>query len=369
MSISFHWVILDGVLLFFGLGWIYYRWALAKVTYERHFSKAIAFEGEQIEMVERIANRKLLPIPWLRLESFLSRDLVFGKQANLDIYSGELYQNHLSLFSLRPYRQIVRRHEVLCRRRGHYHLTSVTMTAGDPLGLFRTSRQFPLSVELLVYPGVLPLDQIPLPFHGLLGELLVRRWIADDPFLVSGVRDYQPGDSLRTVNWKASARSGSLQVHRRDQTTDLRLVICLNVETSGAMWGVTTDPERIELGIRYAATIAGMAIRKGVPTGIMSNGRIDPEIAAPLVLPMRGGAVQYEAILTALAKLHLKSAANMAYLLDKEAALATAKTDYLLISCHRDEKLREAAERLKQLGHGVEWLMLPETRGGDDLAV
>lgn len=370
MSISFHWVVLDGLLLFFGLGWIYYRWALARVTYDRYFSQSTAFEGERIEMVERIANHKLLPIPWLRLESFLSRDLVFGQQANLDISSGELFQNHLSLFSLRSYRQIVRRHDVLCRKRGHYRLTSVTMTAGDPLGLMRTTRQFPLSVDLLVYPGGILPDQIPLPRHSLLGEMLVRRWIVEDPFLVSGVRDYQAGDSLRSVNWKATARSGSLQAHRRDYTADLRLVICLNVETSGTMWGTVTDPERIELGIRYAAALAGLAIGKGIPTGMLSNGRIDIESATPLVLPSRGGSVQHEAILTALAKLQLKSAANMAYLLEEEARSATVRTDYLLISCHRDDKLREAVELLTQMGHGVEWLMVPEIRGagGESLA-
>lgn len=360
---------MDGLLLFFGLGWVYYRWALARVSYDRYFSQTTAFEGDRIEMVERIANRKLLPVPWLRLESFLSRELVFGKQINLDISSGELFQNHLSLFSLRSYRQIVRRHDVHCRKRGHYRLTSVTMTAGDPLGLFRTSRQFPLSIDLLVYPGGIHPDQIPLPRHSLLGELLVRRWIVEDPFLVSGVRDYQAGDSLRSINWKATARTGSLQAHRRDFTADLRLVICLNVETSGAMWGTATDPERIELGIRYAAALVGLAIGKGIPTGLLCNGRIDSETASPLVLPSLGGAVQHEAILAALAKLQLKSAANMAYLLDNEAIEASVRTDYLLISCHRDDKLRESADRLTQMGHGVEWLILPEVRGGNADAV
>ena len=364
MSLTFHWVVLAGVILFVILAWIYRRSALKRVTYERHFSQATACEGDRVEMVERIANRKLLPIPWLRLESFLSRDLVFGTQANLDIRSGELFQNHLSLFSMRSYRQIVRRHDIQCRNRGLYRIESATMTAGDPLGMVRVTRQFPLSLELLVYPRGAELRDIPLPSHSLLWELLVKRWIVEDPFLVSGVREYRAGDSFRSVNWKATARTGALQVHRRDFTADHRLMICLNVEISGSTWGVATEPQRIELGIRYATAIAGRAIAGGIPTGLLCNGRILTEKPAPVHLPPQGGSLQHEDILTALAKLQLKSTANMAYLLNEEMERAAVRTDYLIITCHRDDKLRQAADQLKQRGHGIEWLDIPEERGG-----
>jgi len=368
MSLPFHWVVLDGVILFVLLAWIYRRRALKHVTYERHFSHATAYEGDHIEMVEKIANRKLLPIPWLRLESFLSRDLVFGKQANLDIRSGELFQNHLSLFSMRSYRQIVRRHDIQCRNRGLYRIESATMTAGDPLGMVRVSRQYSLSLELLVYPSTVNLRDIPLPSHSLLGDLLVKRWIVEDPFLISGVREYRPGDSFRSVNWKATARTGALQVHRRDFTADHRLMICLNVETSGSMWGTATDPRRIELGIRYAATIAGHAIAGGIQTGFLCNGRLIDQAPASVCLPPLGGSLQHEEILTKLAKLQLKSSANMAYLLNEELERAAVRTDYLIITCHRDDKLRQAVDQLKQRGHGTEWLEIPEEWGGDEHA-
>lgn len=368
MSLPFHWVVLDGVILFVILAWIYRRRALKHVTYERHFSHATAYEGDHIEMVEKIANRKLLPIPWLRLESFLSRDLVFGKQANLDIRSGEMFQNHLSLFTMRSYRQIVRRHDIQCRNRGLYRIESATMTAGDPLGLVRVTRQFPLSLELLVYPSTVDMREIPLPSHSLLGDLLVKRWIVEDPFLISGVREYRSGDSFRSVNWKATARTGTLQVHRRDFTADHRLMICLNVETSGSMWGVATDPERIELGIRYAATIAAHAVAGGIQTGLLSNGRVADAVQGPVYLPPLGGALQHEDILTKLAKLQLKSSANMAYLLNEELERAVTRTDYLIITCHREDKLHQAVDQLKQRGHGVEWLEIPEVRGGNEHA-
>jgi uncharacterized protein (DUF58 family) len=356
---AFHWIVVYGVLLLAALTWLYQRRALRHVTYERYFSRQAAFEGDTIEMVERIANRKLLPVPWLRLESMLSRHLVFGRQENLGVSSGELLQNHISLFSLRPYRQIVRRHEVHLAKRGWYRLDSVTMTAGEPFGLVRAVRTFPVSLTLLVYPRGVPLRELPLPNHSWLGELPVRRWIVEDPFLAAGVRDYRSGDPLKAVHWKATARTGRLQVHKRDHTADHRLFICLNMEVTETMWKTVTEPERIERGIRYAASVAEYALRNGLETGFLSNGWLAGGKRQPVRIPPAGGAARLTDLLEAMAKLELESAGSMALLLEQEAANGTSNADFLIITCHRGDKLRLAADRLKSLGNGVEWMMIP----------
>ena len=50
---------------------------LKKVSYERRFSQRSAYEGEQVNLVEVIRNRKLLPVPWIRVESRISPNLRF----------------------------------------------------------------------------------------------------------------------------------------------------------------------------------------------------------------------------------------------------------------------------------------------------
>lgn len=357
----FYVILIDGVVLLAFLYFLYRRHALKNVHYSRRFSKDAVFEGEQIEMVEEIENRKLLPVPWLRLESHLSRSLQFERQANLAIRSGEMFQNHLSLFSLKPYRRIVRRHRIICAKRGFYTQDTATMTAGEPLGLVQVSSQLQLKLShVLVYPRIVPLREVPLPNHSWLGDITVRRWIAEDPFLAAGVREYAPGDPLSGVSWKATARTGKLQTFRKDHTADHRLVICLNVEIDSAMWKTVTEPERIEAGIRYAATLADYAIRSGMETGLVSNGRLIGEPKQPVRIEPAGGTIHAESLLACLAKLQLETASNMAYLLEQEAGFVRARTDYLIITCHREEKLAEAAEKLRRLGNGVEWLDIPE---------
>lgn len=68
---------------------------------------------------------------------------------------------------------------------------------------------------MLIYPVLLNLDELPLPIHSWLGELPVKRWIVEDPFLTAGIREYSSGDSMGLVNWKATARTGVMQVHKK----------------------------------------------------------------------------------------------------------------------------------------------------------
>ncbi|MFD1175569.1 DUF58 domain-containing protein [Paenibacillus puldeungensis] len=345
------------VLLVSGL----YHWrALKAVRYERYFSEHAVFEGDTIEMVEVIANAKLLPLPWLRLESSIAAGLTFGNQSNLAIHTGDIYQNHISLFYLKPYRQITRRHQVTCSQRGLYRLESATMTTGDPLGLSTEVKQFPLGLELLVYPRILTLAELPLPNHSWLGELAVRRWIVEDPFLTAGIRNYRPGDPMGNINWKATARTGELQVHKRDYTADHRLMICLNLEVSDSMWKAVTEPGRIELGIRYAATVADHALNSGLAAGFLCNGCLVDGPKEPVRIEPQAASDRLELLLGTMARLVMDRTASMTRLLEMELETGTTDTDYLIISCHQGEKLQETVEQLRLNGNGVEWMEIPE---------
>lgn len=205
------------------------------------------------------------------------------------------------------------------------------MTTGDFFGMSRRSQMFPLQLELLVYPAMMDVYELPLPVHSWLGELPVKRWIVEDPFLTAGTREYRPGDSLGGMNWKATARTGRMQVHQKDHTADARLIICLNVEISDAMWRNITDKERIELGIRYAATVAEYAAGHGLEVGLMSNGRLDGEND-----PVNAGPTgSLPEMLGLLARLQLDRTIPMSRLLELEAEGSPSDNDYLIISCHR----------------------------------
>jgi uncharacterized protein (DUF58 family) len=163
------------------------------------------------------------------------------------------------------------------------------------------------------------------------------------------------------VNWKATARTGELQVHRRDYTADHRLWICLNMEVSESMWKQVTEPERMERAIRYAASVAQAALANGIETGFLCNGwAVDAVPKRPVREEPGSGSAQLKRLLEAMAKLELESVLKFPDLLRAEWEKGPANSDYLLITCHTAGGIEAEAEALRRLGNGVEVMLVQE---------
>ncbi|MCQ6562091.1 DUF58 domain-containing protein [Paenibacillus mendelii] len=351
-----HWFILSALVVMFAQRWVFKRFGIKRLTYKRTFGTARCFEGDRIEMIEKVTNRGLLPVPWLRVESQLHTGLKFESEFNFDVSSGQFYQNHKSLFSLMGYKQLTRRHAVLCNQRGCYRLTSASLTYGDLFGFYRAWVNVPLSEELIVYPKPLDRADIQLPSHSWQGDISVRRWIVEDPFFVTGVRDYRPGDPLKGINWSATARAGQIQVHRRDFTADYRLMVVLNVEDHTDMWDTVNDTELIEQGIRCAAGYIQYATEQGLESGFASNGHELDIPGKPMIEEMGSGHEHLMAILEQMAKLVIVRAMPFDALLAYIGTTLDARCDLVIVSAFMNDKITAEVERLRHGGHGIHWV-------------
>lgn len=339
---------------------LFRHFALKKITYSRSFKTASCFEGETLELVEIIENRKILPVPWLRVESQFRTGIVFQGQLNLDISEGQYNQNHKSFFSLTPWTKIVRRHHVTAAQRGVYRLGTVSMTSGDLLGHNFVVRSFPLHGGVAVYPEPLDVTDMSLPVQTWMGDLIVRRWIVEDPFLISGVREYQDGDPLKDIHWKASARSGSLQVRRRDATADCRIKLYLNIEDHEQMWSRATRPEAVEHGIRLTAGIAAHLLSQGMELGVGSNGSLVDEPNERIDIPISGGGEQLTLIYEGLAKLELIRILSFHEYLEQELIMMEGSHDILVLSTYVNDRLQSVLNRFMDEGHRVQVHLLEE---------
>lgn len=100
---------------------------------------------------------------------------------------------------------------VTAERRGIMQLGRVRIASSFPLGLFRTWSNFPSEQTGIVYPR--PAGSLPLPLPAdYMGEDSLGRLSGNEDFV--GFRNYHPGDSLRSVDWKAVARGQELLVKR-----------------------------------------------------------------------------------------------------------------------------------------------------------
>ena len=116
-----------------------------------------------------------------------------------------------------------------------------------------------------------------IPFQKMMGEVLTRRYAYEDPFEFQGIRPYEPFDSMRDINWKASARTGAFPdeflpiFYPEDKQAAVRQEVCLllNLESETMM-----DYKQLkEESIRLVNSLAEMFFAQGIPVGVYSNAK------------------------------------------------------------------------------------------------
>ncbi|HOA97611.1 MAG TPA: DUF58 domain-containing protein, partial [Acetivibrio saccincola] len=198
------------------------------LEYSCSFSVDKATEGDSIFLEEIIYNKKPIPISWIKAEIYTSKWLDFaGKDAVIAQESRFVTSN----FFLKSYQKTTRRWNVKCLKRGYYKIDKITLVGGDFLGSFSESSDvIDVEAQLLVYPAPVVLEWCFRPASRIIGDTIVRRWINDDPFMFSGIREYMPGDALNRIHWKATASRNRLMVKKNDFTANLKTAVVLNIQ-------------------------------------------------------------------------------------------------------------------------------------------
>jgi uncharacterized protein (DUF58 family) len=106
---------------------------------------------------------------------------------------------------------------VLPRVRGMHQIGPLTVRVSDPLGLVEYERELVEPTTLMVIPRVTPLSGLPDGFgrgEGEAGSTGLRRGMGEHDALL---REYQPGDPLRSVHWRSTARRDELMVRLEER--------------------------------------------------------------------------------------------------------------------------------------------------------
>lgn len=244
---------------------VYDKFWSKSLTATVHFRDAAAFQGDKTELVEVIVNDKILPIPTLEIDFNLNRRLRFTDASNSTV-SDKLYRR--DVFSLGGRKKITRRLELLCRKRGYFTIDGLGLMANDLFMSKKYLTSFKLFDEMYVYPGRISTERISIPFNKIMGELLSRQRIYDDPFEFGGIRDYMISDPMKYVNWKASAKSGKLVVNLHDSSLSQRITLILDTyDNTGPV-----DDELNEEAIRIASALSERIMAAGISLSITGNG-------------------------------------------------------------------------------------------------
>ena len=162
------------------------------------------------------------------------------------------------------------------RVRGLYELGPLRVVATDPFGFFRMERVFGETAAILVYPNAPELPNFYIPPANLPGEGRFRRRTHNVTPNVSGIREYEPGDSYNRIHWPATARAGRPMVKQFELDPASDIWIILDLQRSQHVGEGEDGTE--EAAVQICASIARYFINANRSVGLISFGddlRID----------------------------------------------------------------------------------------------
>lgn len=314
------------------------RRAIHAVSIQRNFSRR-AFLEQIVPVSVTISNRSWLPVIWLQIHESLPVEMVVPGFFSQVISLGSRQTTHLS-YTLQPH------------KRGYYPIGPAFVASGDLLGMGRDEEiKFPPD-SLIVYPQIVDLGTLGLSSRAMFGSIRENNPAYEDPSRLLGKRSFINGDSLRKVDWKATAASGSLQVKLFEASKALNLVIFLDLNR--ASYDFIHHYDQTELAIVAAASLANWAIRQKHMVGLVTNGK-DPckvEESQGLIVPRRGSA-QLMHLLELLARIQISDADAIPALVNRTCVNLPWGTTLMLITGAISNSVMEALIRARQRGLNI----------------
>lgn len=181
----------------------------------------VCYVGERLTLQLKVRNRSFLPLIWLDVilptgqkgclrQAEETEDSWFLIKGAQDIQTG-IRERFVWLL----WQQEIAWEELLqTRKRGVVEIAGAGLQAGDGFGLSARSDfyGFPAPVRLVIYPKLVPVTV--QPFLKLTQEAVTEsRGQTEDITILKNIRPYQPGDSVKRINWRHLAGSGRMEVN------------------------------------------------------------------------------------------------------------------------------------------------------------
>ncbi len=291
--------------------------ALGQIEHNRKFCNHI-FLGEKVEIMLQFRNTGWLPVPWLKIQD----DLPVGLSSS-PFFSAvtSLGSKDKAAFS----------YVLEGSKRGLYQIGPLLISTGDILGLNKAQYAQRPNQTLTVYPKIIALRSVTIPSLSPQGTLRYHRPIFEDPTRIFSKREYVPGDSLRRVDWKATAVTGQMQVRVFEPTIALECLIVLDLNTRDYPYRSQIDST--ELAIVIAASLAAWISAKKQSIGLMVNGK-DPlaDDGKPQSIPARKGQAHLMRILEILARAEMTETTDLSNFIQHERVRLAWGTSLIVIT-------------------------------------
>lgn len=338
------------VLLIGGVSRYWSRHIFDRVWLRRTLGERRAFIDEPVELTVELENRKPLPLPWYEWRLAIADSIaVAGESLAAHAVPGLSWMTRRGAMGWYEHRTW--RAKVSSGIRGYHQLGPAAIKSSDLFGVFPRTQTDEVTDHLLVFPRVFSLDDLGLPAERPFGERRGGSRIFEDPLRIAGLREYRPGDPLKRIDWKATARGGDLMSRVYEPSATQQLYVVLNIDTLEHAWeGYLKD--ELERAVSAAASVAVWGAGQRYAVGLLANGSF-PDADRPMRLAPSRSREQLTRLLEALAVIQPLTMGDLAGAITRERSRMPAGSTIVVVAALIPEALSGVIGRLSGEGYRV----------------
>lgn len=329
---------------------IYRDKSFKELYFEMDVENTGVFEGDKVKLTQKLTNKKLLPVLWVKVQFLVSKNLVF-EEVKEKIVDPTYYKK--DIYSLLPYERITKKFIIIASKRGYYSFININLTCSDLFLKNKYIKNIYDNKFLYVYPKLISSKRFKAKFEKITGEIVTRRNVIEDHFQLRGIRDYCSYDSIKAVNWNATARTGELKVNQYDFTASEEVLILLNFDKYNK-W----DSEQLFEGIiSLGASFVNEYLNMGIFIELISNGMdgiTGEEINVGSISGVGCASIFYEK----LARIDVsKKTRNFKEIVAESVARGIKKPLWIVVSHYLGQDLRNEITLARGLGFNIQWIV------------
>lgn len=301
----------------YSIGLFFYP--IHKFTVTRSLDKTELRTGDTIEVRIEITRKDRFPLLFLLVEEELDGRL--GK--NMSMKKAFIFPWFRKSFSITFLFQNL--------PRGEHGLSAIRLKTGDMIGLFEKEANYDLPKKILVWPAYYDLSYKQLENFFDQGEAGSVKKMQREHSIVSGVREYQPGDQMSWINWKATANKNAIMTKEFEEQKSYDVYMILDEDSS----------ESFEDSVVLAASFAHALLKKGILVGYAGSAMHEVPLA------IRGGDGQRQRIFYRLAKTEAGEKGSLSSLLGSHQTVLSQHAAIILITSHLNRRIMEQISAYK----------------------
>lgn len=212
--------------------------------------------GDLLETRTVVYNESILTIPYIEIKNDIVKNIAGIKPKGSIVY-------------ILPFDSKTIIDKMNCKYRGYYSYNTIKINISDIFGIFSIAKDIKCNELITIYPKITKLNRFNIKSLQIYGTASTRKKANEDYSSITDIRKYYPGDSLKKIHWKVSAKRNMLHVKNYEMNGSAETDIFINFRGEDYY-----EPKRMDIEekiVECAVAIINYMLERNISTYLFGS--------------------------------------------------------------------------------------------------